>query len=455
MSIRDRLALQFMLLASLVLGTAFVVVYMLSVGHRVEQFTDRMRDRGTNAAKLLIQVEEVDEDLLARIEQDNPVRLPEESIHIHDHQDSLLFRLDHEVPQQLPPGLLDRVRLEDEVYEQQGATELLAFVFNDRYERFVVVVSGNDIYGKGRLRNLSRVLLITFLVGTLLTFLIGRFYAQRALAPVKRLVRDIRTISVADLSRRVEVGNEHDELAQLAASFNDLLMRLQEAFLVQRNFIANASHEIRTPLATIMGQLEVLLLKQRSAADYETSIRSVLEDARNLNHLTDRLLLLAQAGSDALVTSFNPVRMDEVLWAARSEAVRSASGAQVEVDIQGVEEEEDMLVHGNENLLRSLVANLMENACKYSDDHRALVELKAGEDVVTITVKDRGMGIAPEEQERVFEPFYRARHDRHIGGHGIGLSLVRMIARLHGGAVELRSTPGEGSTFTVRLPKAA
>jgi signal transduction histidine kinase len=454
MTIRTRLAVQFLALASLIMGTAFVVVYLLSAAYRAGEFQDRMRDRGTHAAKLLIQVEEVDEALLLKIERNSTVRLPEESIRIYDHHDSLIFQLAGEAQPPAPKTLLDQVRLEEEVSSVHGLQEELAFTFNDQYDRFVVIVTGKDIFGRSKLRNLGRVLFSTFLIGTLLTFLVARFYAQRALSPVKRLVAELRGIGAADLSRRVQVDNDRDELAQLASSFNELLSRLQEAFQAQKNFIANASHEMRTPLTTISGQIDVLLLRDRSTEEYRKVLVSVLEDMHTLNRLADRLLLLAQAETQGTATTFAPVRMDEVVWSARAELLKAEPGHTCHVSIEEVEDEADLMVSGNEMLLRSLIFNLMDNACKYAPDRTAHVALKGPGPVVRIAVSDHGPGISEQDLGRIFEPFFRATNTSGAKGHGIGLSLALRIAQLHGGGIKVRSVAGEGTRFTVRLPKA-
>ncbi|MBK8498128.1 MAG: HAMP domain-containing histidine kinase [Flavobacteriales bacterium] len=455
MTIRTRLALQFMLLASLILGGAFAVVYILSADYRGEEFIGRLKDRGMNTAQLLIQVDEVDERLLKKIEITNPVRLPDEVIHIYDHHNEELFRLGNADDGAIGPELLDDVRLHGEKVMDVGQREQVAFPFTDRYERFVVVASGNDLYGRSKLRNQGRVMIATFLIGQVLIFLVGRFYSARALSPLQRLSNQIRDITAADLSRQVEVGREQDELAQLARSFNELLDRLQKAFNTQRNFIANASHEMRTPLTAISGQLEVLLLKARSPAEYGASLRSVLDDMHALNRLADRLLLMAQAESKAPRRGFTPVRIDEVLWLSRSEVLRADPQNSVEFAMNDVEGEEDLLVLGNENLLRSLMTNLIENACKYAEDKRASVVLSTTGSELRISVEDKGPGIDEVDHERVFEPFYRATSTGGAKGHGIGLSLAKRIAELHGGRIQLVSAPDHGACFAVFLPKAA
>jgi signal transduction histidine kinase len=455
MNIRTRLAVQFLLLASLILGVAFVIVHGRASEFREDEFRVRLHARALTAAKMLAQTDVVDDQLVMRLKQDNPMRLPEEVITIFDMHDSVLFHMGAEHrASPLTALLLDSVRTLDNVKLTFGDREFMGFIHPNGEQPFTVLVSGLDIYGRSKLSNQGRVMVITFLLGLVLIFLVGRFFAQRALSPLQRLVDELHRIGASDLSRRIRLGNETDELAQLATSFNDLLSRLQASFLGQKNFIANASHEMRTPLTAIAGQIDVLLLRDRTTADYTSALRSVQEDLRSVNRLSNRLLLMAQAETDASNMTFAPVRMDELLWAARSEVLRASAENKVQVIIDGLEDEKDLLVQGNEVLLRSMLVNLIENACKYSGDHQATVSLVVGGPKVLVTVADEGPGIALDEHERIFQHFYRTGNTSGVEGHGIGLSLVKRIVELHGGHLSLRSAIGQGTTFTVELLKA-
>ncbi len=453
MNIRTRLALQFLLLASCILGVAFVVVYLRAADFRHVEFMTRLHDRGENAAKLLIQVDEIDDRLLRKMERISPIRLPEEAISIFDGNDSMLFHLgaDHQLPL---TALVERTRRDGSSSLTGHEREFFGSVLQDGPDRFVVITSAYDRYGRRKLTDQAKVMLATFLVGLVLIFLIGRAFARRALSPVQRLVSDLQLIRATDMSNRVDIGNGKDELGQLAASFNALLGRLQAAFTSQRNFIANASHEMRTPLTVISGQIDVLLLKPRSEAEYLTALRSVQEDLHAVNRMSDRLLMMAQAETEATSLTFTPERMDELIWAARTEVMRASDKNRVSVVIEPFDDEADLTVNGNGTLLRSMLLNLMENACKYSPDHCATVTLQGSGALLQLMVDDNGPGIAPEDQERIFEHFVRSDNTGGASGHGIGLALVKRIVELHRGSVHVRSSLGQGACFTVRIPKA-
>ena len=453
MSLRNRLTLQFGLLASLVLGIASIAIYFLSANYRKDEFSQRLISRGENMAKLLIQVEEIDENLLNIIERDNPVRLPDEEILIFNFKDSLIYSsegLDIEIP---TIDFLNQVRLSGSIQLNKDKRETEAFLFTDRYDRFVVIVSGIDVYGRRKIQNLGQVLIIVLGLGMIAFFVLGRIYAERALSPIKQLVAEIAGISISNLDKRANEGNGSDELAQLAISFNAMLARLESAFVSQRNFIANASHEMRTPLTAISGQLEVILLKDRTEEEYKVGVESVLQDIHKLNKLANRLLLLAQTGTDAPEANFKPVRIDDILWEARTDLLKMKPIYSIEVDLdETITDLEELQVLGSDILLKTLVLNVMENSCKYSDDHIVKVSIGVRTKSIVLTFTDKGIGISESDMKQIFEPFFRSNSIRNRDGHGIGLSLVKRIANLHKGSIKVSSELGKGSVFTVTLP---
>ena len=450
MNIRTRLALQFLVLASCILGLAFTIVYLRAADFRKDEFNSRLRDRGENAANLLIQVDEVDDELFRKIELKNPIRLIEESISIYDAEDTLLFHMGIYDPMQ-PKYLLGRINEKGTLTTSFNDRESFGSVFMNGDERYIVVTSGIDRFGRRKLADLAQVMLVTFLIGIALIFLVGRVFARRALSPVTRLVNDIQEISATDLSKQIDIGNGTDELAQLAISFNAMLARLRSAFLSQKNFIANASHEMRTPLTAISGQIDVLLLKPRTEEAYLSALRSMQEDVRTVNRSSDRLLLLAQAETEVTAITFSPVRLDEVILSARENLINSNEQKTIDVVMSEVEDDADVTLPGNESLLHSMIGNLLENACKYSPDHHAIISLKRVGATIELTVEDNGPGIAVQDHERIFEHFYRAQNTSGTRGHGIGLALVKRVVELHKGSIAVFSEIGHGARFVVRF----
>ncbi len=325
MQIRDKLTLLFMGIVALILGAATMAVYYSSSIYRQEEFYSRMESKARNVAQMLIDVEEIDVNLLYRLEKNNPVSLPKEKIIIINYQDQVLYNSGDFIPLNISNELLNTIRLEEIVRYREGQYDVVGFLYADKFERVVVLAAAVDIYGYSKLQNLRNVLLLVFGGGLILTFFSGRFLSHRALKPISKVVGQIETIGIENLSYRREEGKCKDEISRLSHTFNALLNRLEAAFEMQKNFIANASHELRTPLTAVTGQLEVSLMQKRTEDEYIAAIKSVLEDMKNLNRLSNRLLLLAQTNSETPTGSFSKVRIDEVLWESVAEICRRNS----------------------------------------------------------------------------------------------------------------------------------
>lgn len=452
MQIRDKLNLLFMAIVALILGAATIAIYYSSADYRQEEFYSRMESKARNVVQLLIDVEEVDVDLLYRMEKNNPVSLPKEKIIIINHQGQVLYNSGDFIPLKLSNELLDKIRLGEIIRYKEGQYDVVGFLYADKFERVVVLAAAVDIYGYSKLLNLRNVLIMVFAGGLVLTFFSGRFLSHRALRPISRIISEIETIEVENLASRLDEGNGKDEISKLSQTFNALLYRLEAAFAMQKNFIANASHELRTPLTAVTGQLEVSLMHTRSEEEYIATIKSVLEDMKNLNRLSNRLLLLAQTSSEAPSGHLTKIRIDEVLWESVGEINKRNSLYQTKIIFSKDLGEDKLWIQGNDQLLKIAFINLIDNGCKYSSCHEVKVQLSAEDHSVQIKFTDNGIGILPEDLEHVFEPFHRGGNVQKIEGHGIGLSLVKQIAKLHKGSLTVLSTPGEGSEFTLLFP---
>jgi signal transduction histidine kinase len=453
MNIRTKLTVRFILITAIIILLASILIYVFSAEYRERDFYERLANKANNTAKLLIEVDEVDAELLRRIEQDNPVSLPNEKILIFNYQDSLLFSTDEDRGINITKSFLDQIRLEDRVTLAQNDFEVLGFLFKGRYDRFVVIAAATDVYGFKRLRNLIYILLLVFAISIVIVTVSGWIYAGRALYPISTIVQQVRQVSAANLSYRVDEGNGKDEIAELAQTFNSMLASIETSFVTQKNFIANASHELRTPLTSITGQLEVILMGKRSEDEYNQAINSVLEDIKHLNSLSNRLLLLAQTTSPEREKRMSSVRIDEIIWQAQDDLIKHHPEFQIAVDLnEQLDDEESLTIKADEQLIRTAFSNLMENACKYANDKTCNVFIDHSRFGITVTVKDKGIGIPESDMPKIFDPFYRGRNTKDIKGHGIGLSMVKGIIKIHDGTIQIQTAEGHGTKVTVTLP---
>jgi signal transduction histidine kinase len=283
--------------------------------------------------------------------------------------------------------------------------------------------------------------------------IVGYVYAGRILRPVSRIVRDVETITEESLDKRLEEGNTKDELARLAQTFNRMLARLQSAFISQKSFIANASHELKTPFTVMAGEIEVTLLQPREKEYYIRILSSVLETIKRFNRLSTQLLLLAQTSSDNPTRKFHILRIDDVLWEAKYELEKYHSDYRIDLEFDINIHYENLLVKGDEQLLKVLIMNLMDNGCKYANDKTVSVSILTGADnFLNITFSNTGEGIKHEDLSKIFDPFYRGTTATKRKGFGIGLSLAEKVIKLHNGTIYVTSNPGELTCFVIGLP---
>ncbi len=305
-----------------------------------------------------------------------------------------------------------------------------------------------------------RRMLAVFLVATPMALLValagGWFLAGRALKPVEAITQAAQRIAAGDLTQRLTTPPSSDEIGRLAATFNDMIARLDASFRQVRRFSADASHELRTPLTVMKGETELALRRPRPAEDYRLVLESSLEEIDRMSRIVDELLFLARADLGDIVMESKPVRLDVLVEDIQRQATVLGQEHHVEVAIGTVE---PVTVLGNELRLRELVLNLVDNAVKYSHGG-GKVELTLRRDHdrnhnwARLSVVDQGIGIPSEAQARIFDRFYRTDEARtHCKkGTGLGLSICKWIAEAHHGRIEVQSRVGQGSQFSVLLP---
>ena len=270
----------------------------------------------------------------------------------------------------------------------------------------------------------------------------------RALAPLSRIVTAAaRVAEEGDFSHRLPEDPRDPEVAQLTATFNRLIQRVDEVLAAQRQFVADTSHELKTPLTTIHGNLE-LLEQAPSPEDRVEILRETRQEVRRMARLVRDLLLLAEVGEPDR-RERRPVRLDLL---AHAVVGRIAGGRASRVRVVA----EPVVVAGDEERLGQMLGNLLQNALRYasavSGAIQVIVERGPGE--TRLVVEDDGPGLPAEAVERVFDRFYRVdrARSRAQGGTGLGLAIVRHITQTHGGHVWAENRPGGGARFCVRLP---
>lgn len=279
---------------------------------------------------------------------------------------------------------------------------------------------------------------------------IGWVVAGRVLRPIDRITEVAREIQATSLSRRIALEGPDDELKRLADTFDAMLGRIDSAFSAQRRFIADASHELRNPLAIIGTNLDVALSDPDVGADELRSQALVVRRAADrMAAIVRDLLSLARLETPAYLQTQADLAQIAAEAGDEFDALAEQRGVSIERRL-----EPHLVVLGDRDALKRTIANLLDNAVRHSPEGSRIHLVSTRErDWVSVAVADEGPGIAPEDQARVFDRFWRA--DRSRGGGGLGLAIVKQTVESHGGTVLLSSAPGAGSTFYICLPASA
>jgi signal transduction histidine kinase len=433
-------------------------VYYISANEREKAMKTRLTNRAITIGRLLARSEIFDPLLIRQFDSLTAVSLREKIIQVYDSTEHEIYRYSDVAGDRIKVDKqeLDKLKKEvDEIYFKSGNREAIGYKYEDDNIKVFIISAANDNDGKMNLVRLKTILVSSFSVGIVSALIIGYMFSQRLLRPIKKIADEVSAITVQNLTRRVSTGKVKDEWHYLTGTFNQLLNKLQEGFELQRRFISNASHELSTPLTSISSQLEVILEKERTTDEYHKVIRSVYHDVRHMGKLTLTLLEFARASGNKGGLEIDLVRIDEILMRIPSELSKIDNEYLVILNFDNMpEDEEKLLVFGNEALLFSAIKNIALNACKYSDDNEAIISLSTGQNNIDIKIEDNGIGIPAEEIENIFQPFYRANKTIEDRGFGLGLSMADRILKLHKGSIKVHSIVNKGTTFTITLPSA-
>ena len=457
MPVRLRITFLFSLLAFVILSVVCGSIYYFSYQQRLTNIKSRLTNRAITTARLLSQREIFDEKLINLIDSSTTISLKRKTAQAYDSRNRNLYEYS-DVPNDtlsVDQEILNLAREYGSYYFKSDKIEAIAYYYTHNNSRIVMVIAAEDAEAKENLSNLLKILILSFLVGNIFILVGGYLFSGRLLRPIKKISEDVAEISAQNLTRRIQTGKTRDEWYQLSHTVNDLLNRLQESFELQRRFISNASHELSTPLTSISSQLEITLQRKRSSEEYAGVMQSGYQDVRHMNKLTQTLLEFAKASGNPGGLEIDLIRLDEILLRLPSEVAKTDPSFSVLIQFDQLpEEEEKLLVFGNEALLLTAIKNIVVNACKYSFDHRAVVNLGAGEGCLVITIENTGAGIPRQELSNIFQPFYRMKENRNVRGFGLGLPLTKRIIKLHKGFIEVSSEPGQLTRFTIQLPAA-
>ncbi len=451
MKIQNRLTIYFAALVVILFTGRSAVNYTSVRNYTEKRFYERLQERAMTTADRLLKVNRIDSSLLKEIDLSQYDALAGENISIYDSTFKEIYSSNDTIFFATSPGLFQSIRDNKYLRYSEGPYKVLGIYYTGFPHGIYITAGAIDDDGTALLEHYRTTLLLTFLGSILVSIIMGWFFVGRVLKPIAAIVQSVATLSPVEHSERLPGLTEKDEIAKLVETFNRLFDKLEDSFKLQKGFVSNASHELFNPLTKIKTQLEVSLMQDRDGETYRQTMRSVLEDLNDLIIMVQDLLDFSKMQADYQVTH-QPLRIDELLFDVRDHLLGQHPHYRIHIDfINPPQSEEWFIINANRQLLFTAIKNIVENACKFSPDNSASLNLVFNDAITSLTISDKGLGIPEKEIARIFEPFYRSSNSESVKGFGIGLALTHRILVAHNFAVKVQSVVGAGTTFTIQF----
>ncbi|WP_128331487.1 HAMP domain-containing sensor histidine kinase [Apibacter sp. HY039] len=453
MKIRTKLTLLFSLVTASILLLFASVIYYSAKQNRNTEFYSLLKKEAITKANLFFDAK-VPSQTLQQIYHNNTKTINEVEVAIYNSSFHLLYHdaVDIDFVKETP-AMINDIYKKGEIKFYQGDWQVIGLLYKFENKNYVITAAAYDQFGYNELSTLLKNTCIIFIISIIFIFIAGYYFSKKAFEPVKEITDRMNEISASHLNLRLEANPSKDELSDLTITFNQMLTRLEKSFEAQKHFVSNISHELRTPLAAMIAELELSVNKNKTSEEYKIILQNSLSDAKKITKLSNSLLDFAKASYDPSEIAYKPVRIDEILLDACQQVQQANPGYKTNL-LFGNDflHDNQILVNGNEYLLKVAFVNLLENGCKFSEDHLCQVSISFFCNTIQIEFADRGIGISQEDIPHIFTPFYRGKNKEFTYGNGIGLSLTKKIILLHSGTVTISNNLHKGTTFTLQLP---
>jgi len=434
-----------------------ILVYYFATNFAFRDFNKRLELRAVIAAKVFLEQDESSTASFSEMKKKHLEVLPFQKEYFLK-IDSATGKIHDDQGLPLPKSFYNDVMVYGSTFYMKNEVSYAGIYYPDNQGNFIVVASAINEYETKALYNLKTIFIICLIGGMAIAFTVGIFFSHATFQPVRRIIKQVKSISAQNLHLRLKEGKEgvgKDEMTELSNTFNNMLDRLETAFETQSNFISNASHELRTPLTTIIGEADLALHKDRDPEAYRASLTVILQEANRLQKLTTGLLNLAQSSFDGTKQSWEEIRVDELIFEIKEEVARIEPLAKLEVNLSKLPEDAAQLcIFGNKQLLKLALSNIVLNGFKYSGNMPVKISIVYEYKKLSLIFEDQGIGIPQNEIRHVFDPFFRASNVSNFAGHGIGLPLTMTILRLHNATIEIHSIEDVGTTVTTSFTTA-
>ena len=454
LTLKKRAAISISLTYSFIFGITSIIIWLLFASYREDEFKIRLEEKALTTLRLLVEVNEINDQLLKTIEKSTLNRLYKEKTVIYSQSGKAIYATSSDTGKTWNRTPLFKLAPNAEMFQTKGEFGIYGFHYQKNNKNYYALVVAEDKYGYRKLRYLGVLLISAFMLSTVIVWLLTFAAMRGLLKPLDRFITEITNIGDRNLTTRLALTDRNDEIDRLGKAFNLMMERIESSYSRQQEFSAQASHELRTPLARIITQLENLEAGEPHSERTREYLRNLRADAHQMAELIHSLLLLAQFANDQQFTNIR--RLDELLFSAFEQTKKFAPALQMhfEIDLEeGAEKDLNLEVACNESLLLQALINLLRNADLYSDNHLVNVHLKqVNESVLCLRISNSGPTLSAAEAGKIFDAFMRGSNARRKQGSGLGLRITQRILQYHGASIRYIAEGRNLNVFEVMIP---
>ncbi len=448
MNIRNKITTLFTVLTGVIILMLSIFIYHFSQRSIDKEFFHRLSVRGGIAAQAHYEGGTLSVSLYNEIREKHLQRLPGEREYFFDSIPDKQALAAQNI------SLPDDIKIQNtRIQFINGKIYYVVLPYLNEGKRYTVVMTARNESGEAAMKDIRQNLFLGILLSVIIVFVVGLLFSAEIVNPISNIINGVKKISASNLDMRLPEHSGKGEIVDLTQTFNDMLDRLETSFETQRNFVNKLSHELRTPLTAIIGEAELALDKERNPQEYQQALAVIAREADQLHHLTTSLLELAQAGNSVNEEFMGNIRLDEMILSVKKLVDFTDPQNHIHINFEELPDDDAKItIFGNQNLLKLAITNVVQNACKYSDNGKVTVSLRATDRQCILIVEDHGIGIPQKELRYIFDPFFRASNTTAYKGYGVGLPLAQKIIRIHRGEIKFTSMEGAGTRAEMRFP---
>lgn len=444
MKIQHKLTLNSSLVFGLVFTLSSVLIYLNFIRSAERIFFEELARTASLTAMFYLEEDELPTKEYSNIEKKFLTTSANQEIRLYDKTGNIHYG-EADPDSNITTKILKTIRAKNNYSFKIGKAFYYAIYYRDNQGSFSIIIKANNPTLEAQQSEFVSILLIALIIGIIVIITLSYTLSKVAYSPVRMIIEQVKNIDMTGQKHQLTYPQTKDELEDLFQEFNSILEKVYQNIQVQKNFINHASHELRSPLASIVGDLEVLLQKDRAILEYKSVSENVLNDAERLEKILENLLVLSGL-EEKNKEKAKPERIDEILWEVLDKLAIAYPTTRINLHWNLADQTSDLLEY---NCVKTQVYmalyNLIENAAKFSAQKSVDITLKNMGSNLIIQIKDQGIGISARDIEHIFQPFYRGENTAKIKGNGLGMPIAYKIFNNHGIRMDIQSEQNSGT----------